>query len=186
MLSVPDMKLTSSFLFSSDQHEHALHLLVSPVSWQQVFPAQLVFEMIYNPLDVVYTVVRPAFFVILHLQDPSLQCFQLNRSQSVCLMGRKACRHQNFQSLRILCDRILMVISLVFDTDLSQYSCRAHLFEAVDLSQDFCPTQFCEVRIVRLGYFRILNCGRCRFSVSVTPPWVSYSNPEWAEIGQVM
>ena len=50
MLSVPEMDLSSSFLFSSDQLECALHLLLSPVSLQQVFPVQLVFELIYNPL----------------------------------------------------------------------------------------------------------------------------------------
>ena len=48
MLSVPEMNLTSSFLFSSDQLEYALHLLLSPVSLQQVFPVQLVFSMVYT------------------------------------------------------------------------------------------------------------------------------------------
>ena len=40
-----------------------------------------------------YTVLRPAFFVILHLQDPSLQCFQLNHHRSVSSIGRGASRH---------------------------------------------------------------------------------------------
>ena len=55
MLSVPEMNLTPSFPFSSDQLEYALHLLLSPVSLQQVFLVQLVFEMIYYSLDLVYS-----------------------------------------------------------------------------------------------------------------------------------
>ena len=98
MLSVPEMNLTSSFLFSSDQLEYALHLLLSLVSLQHVSREQLVFEMIYNPLDLVYTVVKPAFFVILNLQDPSLQCFPLshNIGMHLGLEGRTSL-HQLFQ-----------------------------------------------------------------------------------------
>ena len=70
MLSVPETNLTSSFLL--DQLEYAWHLLLSPVSLQQVSPMQLVFEMFCSPLDFAYTVVKPAFFVVLHLQDPSV------------------------------------------------------------------------------------------------------------------
>ena len=97
MLSVPEMNLTSSFLFSSDQLEYALHLLLSPVSLQQVSPVQLVFEMIYNPLDLVFTVVKPAFFVILHLQDPSLQCFPLSHNRNASVTGGRTSLHQLFQ-----------------------------------------------------------------------------------------
>ena len=51
---------------------------------------QLVFEMMYNPLGLVHTVVKPAIFVILHLQDPSLQCSPLrqNRNASVATVPR--------------------------------------------------------------------------------------------------
>ena len=87
LLSVPEMNLTSSFLFSSDQLEHALHLLLSPVSMQQVSTVQWVFEMIHSPLDLVFSVVKPAFFVVLHLQDPSLQCFPLRHNRNASVTG---------------------------------------------------------------------------------------------------
>ena len=63
----------------------------------QVSPVQLAFEMIYNPLDFAYTVVKPAFFVILHLQDPSLQCFPLSHNRNVSVTGCTTPRHQLFQ-----------------------------------------------------------------------------------------
>ena len=68
MLSVPETNLTVSFLL--DQLEYGLHLLLSPETLQQVSPVQVVFEMMDSPLDSVYTEVKPAFFVVRHLQDP--------------------------------------------------------------------------------------------------------------------
>ena len=112
MLSLPEMNLISSFLFSSEQLEYALHLLLSPVSFQPVSTVQLAFEMIYNPLDLVNTVVKPAFFVILHLQDPSLQCFPLSHDRNASVIGGRTSRHTNFsKSIHIFSDRILVVIS---------------------------------------------------------------------------
>ena len=95
MLSVLETNLTSSFL--SDQLECALHLLLSPVSLQQVSPMHLVFEMIYNLLNFSNTAVKPAFFVILHLQDPSLQCFPLSHNRNATVTGCRTSRHQLFQ-----------------------------------------------------------------------------------------
>ena len=97
MLSALETDLTSSFLFSSDQLEYALHLLLSPVSLQQVSPKQLVFEMIRNPLDTVYTVVKPAFFVFLNLQDPSLECFPPSHNRNASVTGCRTSQHQLFQ-----------------------------------------------------------------------------------------
>ena len=65
VLSVLEANLTSSFF--QNQLECDLHLLLSPIT------VQLAFEMIQSPLDFAYTVVKPAFFVVLHLQDPSVQ-----------------------------------------------------------------------------------------------------------------
>ena len=77
--------MTSSFLFSSDQLEYALHLLLSPVTTQQVFHGAIGIREDLQNLDFACTVVKPAFFVILRLQDRSLQRFPLshNRNASV-------------------------------------------------------------------------------------------------------
>ena len=95
MLSIPETNLTSSFL--SDQLEYEFHLLLSPVAMQQVSPMQLVFEMIHSPLDFAHTVVKPAFFVVLHLQDPSLQRFPLNRNRNASVTGGGTSLHQLFR-----------------------------------------------------------------------------------------
>ena len=91
--SVLGADLTWGVLFSSGQLQYALHLPLSPVSLHQVSSKQLVFEMICNLLDPAYTVVKPAFFVMLSLQDLSLQCSPLdhNRNASVieCRTSRK-------------------------------------------------------------------------------------------------
>ena len=78
-----DFKLS---LFWNDQLEYVVHLHVSSASFLLLVSLKLlVFEKNQNFLLVhVQTAVRPAFVVILHLQDPSLQCFQLNRNRSVC------------------------------------------------------------------------------------------------------
>ena len=62
--SVLEMNLTSSVLFSSDQLEDALHLLLFPVTMQQVSPVELAFERIHSLLDFANTMVKPAFFVV--------------------------------------------------------------------------------------------------------------------------
>ena len=95
MPSVPETNLTSSFLL--DQLEYALNLVLFPVSLQQVSPIQLVFEMIYSPLDFAYTVVKPAFFVVLHLKDPSLQCSPLSHNRNASVTGCRTSRDQLFQ-----------------------------------------------------------------------------------------
>ena len=74
--SVPETNLTSSLV--SNQLAYALHLLLFPVTMQQGSPVQLAFERIHSLTDFAYTVVKPAFFVVLHLQDPSLQCSPLS------------------------------------------------------------------------------------------------------------
>ena len=85
-LSALEMNLTSSFLFLSDQLEYGVHLPLSSVLL--LLPVSLklwVFENSQNfPFVHVHTVVLPTFFVILHLQDPSLQCFSAE-SQSECI-----------------------------------------------------------------------------------------------------
>ena len=97
MLSSPETNLLSSVLFLSDQLEYALHLLLSPVSLQWVSPKHLVFEMIHNPLDFAFSVVKPAFSAILHLQDPSLQCFPLSHNRNSSVTGYRTSRHPHFQ-----------------------------------------------------------------------------------------
>ena len=112
-----------------------------------------------------YTVVRPAFFVTLHLQDPSLQCFQLNRSQSVFLIGRRACRHQNVQSPPYPL-RQVMVISLVLiricpniPVELTSSGCGSvPRFLSNSISTRFESSDW--------SFFGLLTCGRCRLSVS--------------------
>ena len=138
LLSALEMNLTSSFLFSSDQLEYALHLLLPPVSLQQVSPVQLIFEMSCNPLDFVHTMVTPTFFVLLHLQDPSLQCSPLNHNRIASVTGGRTRPCTNFSKFtQNFSDRILVVFSndsfLVFDTDLSQDSCQAQFFWAQGL-----------------------------------------------------
>ena len=87
--SVPETNLTSSL--SLNQLEYALHLLLSPVTIQQVSPVRLAFERIHSLLDFAHTVVKPAFFEVLHLQDLSLQCSPLsrNRNASVTIFCRR-------------------------------------------------------------------------------------------------
>ena len=87
-----EMNLTSSSLFQSDQLEYVVHLHLSSVLFLLMVCLKLsVSEKNHNFLLAhVHTAVRPAFFVILHLQDPSLQYFQLNHS------GRRASGHQLF------------------------------------------------------------------------------------------
>ena len=64
---------------------------------QQVSPVQLVFEMIYSPLGLVCTVVKPAFFVVLQLQGPSLQCSSLSRIRNAFVTGGKTRLQQLLQ-----------------------------------------------------------------------------------------
>ena len=64
MLSFPEMNLTSSLPFG--KLEYVLHILLSPVSLQQVSPVQLIFEMTYGPLDLAYPVVRSPFSDLVH------------------------------------------------------------------------------------------------------------------------
>ena len=87
-----EMNLTSSSLFESDQLEYVVHLPLSSVSFLLLVSMKLwVSEKNHNFLLVhANTAVRPAFFVILHFQDPRLQCFQLNRNRGVPLIGRRA------------------------------------------------------------------------------------------------
>ena len=93
------MNVISSSLFLSDQLEYDVHLHLSSVLFLLLVSLKL-WVSENNPnflLAHVHTAVRPALFVILHLHDRSLQCFQLNRNQSVSLIGRTASRHQLFQ-----------------------------------------------------------------------------------------
>ena len=61
------------------------------------FPlVQLAFEIIYNPLGLVCTVVKPACFVVVHLQDPSLQCSPLSHNRNAPVTGGGTSLHQLF------------------------------------------------------------------------------------------
>ena len=92
------MNLTSSFLFLSDQLEYVVHLLLySVVLLLPVSLKLLVFEKTHDLLAPENTAVKPALFVILHLQDPSLQYFPLCRNRSASVTGCKTCRHQIFK-----------------------------------------------------------------------------------------
>ena len=64
---------------------------------QQVSPMRLAFEMIHSLLDFTYTVVKPEFFVVLHLQDPSLQCSPLSHIRKASVIGGKTRLQQTFQ-----------------------------------------------------------------------------------------
>ena len=64
---------------------------------QQVSPVQLAFDRIHSLLDFAYTAVKPAFFVVLHLQDPSLQCFPLSLNRNASVTGEKTSPHHLFQ-----------------------------------------------------------------------------------------
>ena len=74
----------------------------------------------------VYTVVRLPFVAILHLQDPSLQCFLLSHNRSESLIRCRASRHQLFPKFsHIFSDGIwnlFPIIFPVFDTDLIIHS----------------------------------------------------------------
>ena len=107
MLSVPETNLTSSF--PSDQLENPLHLLLSPVPLQQASPMQLVFERIYSPLDFALSVVRPALFVVLHHQGPSLQYSPLSQ-----VTGCRTSRHHFSKFIHIFGDKIgkLLLVNL--------------------------------------------------------------------------
>ena len=92
------MNLTSSSLFLSNQLEYVVHLLLSSVLLLLPAPVKLlVFEKILNPLVPVYPAVKPAFFEILHLQDPSLQCFPLSHKRNASVTGGRTSLHQLFQ-----------------------------------------------------------------------------------------
>ena len=60
MHSVPETNLTSSLLL--DQLEYALHLLLFPVTLQQVSPVRLAFERIHSLLDFAYTLGEAGIF----------------------------------------------------------------------------------------------------------------------------
>ena len=94
-----EMNLTSNSLFQGSKLENVVHLLLSSVLFLLVVSLKLnVCEKNHNFLLAhVHTAVKPAFSVILHFQDPSLQCFQLNRNQSFSLNRSKASRHKLFQ-----------------------------------------------------------------------------------------
>ena len=131
-----EMNLTSRTLFLSDQLEYIVHLPLSCVLLLLPFSLKLwVFEKNNNFLLAhVHTAVRPAFSVILHLQDPSLQCFQLNHIWNVSLIGRRSSQHQLFKFhpylLWWLFDSGPPEFFPVFDTDLLQDSCQAQFFWA--------------------------------------------------------
>ena len=83
--SVLETNLTLSLFLN--QLEYALHLLLFPVTMQQVSMVRLAFERSHNILDFAYTVVKAAFFVVLHLQDPSLQCSPLSHNRNAFVTG---------------------------------------------------------------------------------------------------
>ena len=76
--------------------EYALHLLLSPLTMQQVSPVRLAFKRIHSLLDSANTVVKPAFFVVLHLQGPSLQWSPQSHLRNASVSGSKTHRHQLF------------------------------------------------------------------------------------------
>ena len=83
--SVPETNLTSSL--SLNQPEHVLHLLLSPVTMQQVSPVRLALERIHSLLDFANTVVKcesfRVFVMCLHGLD-ILSMWVLFFSLSVC------------------------------------------------------------------------------------------------------
>ena len=81
MLSALEMNLTSLFCIITGSG----------------FPEAVIFEKIHDPLAPVYTEVKPAFLVILHLQDPSLQCFPLSHNRNAPVTGCRTSQHQLFQ-----------------------------------------------------------------------------------------
>ena len=87
--------LTSSL--SLNQLEYIVHLPLSSVTMKQVSPVRLAFERIHSLLDFAYTAVKPAFFVVLHLQDPSLQWSPLSHSRNASVTGCRTSLHQLFQ-----------------------------------------------------------------------------------------
>ena len=84
-----EMNLTSSSLFLSDQLEYVVSLLLSPaLSLLQVFLVFKVLEKVLNFLPCpAYTVVKAAFFAIVHPQGPSRQSFPLSGSRSASAIG---------------------------------------------------------------------------------------------------
>ena len=60
-------------------------------------PVRLAFERIHSLLDFANTVVTAAFFEVLHLQDPKLQCSPLSRNRNASLTGYWTTVHQLFQ-----------------------------------------------------------------------------------------
>ena len=103
-LSALEMNLTSSSLVLSDQLEFVVHLLLSSVlPLRQVSLKPWVFEKNQSfPLAPVFTAVKLAFYVILHLRSPSLQCFLLSHNLSVSVTGyRTTTWHQFFQNSSI-------------------------------------------------------------------------------------
>ena len=64
---------------------------------QQVSPVRLAFEKIHGLLDLGHTMVKPAFFAVLDLQGPSLQCFPLNRIRNEFGTGGMTSLHQLFK-----------------------------------------------------------------------------------------
>ena len=72
---------------------------------QQVSPVRLAFERIRSLLDLAHTVVKPAFFVVLHLQVPSLQCFAPSLNRNASVTGSKTRLHQLFKFIHIINER---------------------------------------------------------------------------------
>ena len=122
-----DPETSSLFLH---QLEYALHLLLSPVTMQQVSPLRLAYERIHSLLDSANTVVQPAFFVVLHLQRPSLQCSPLSRIRNAFMSGVKTRLHQLFQIHPYLQYENFSQIFRGFDTDLSKDFYQAQFFWA--------------------------------------------------------
>ena len=109
------MNLTSSSLFLSDQLEYVVHLLLSlALSLLQVFLVFKVLEKVLNFLPCPgYTVVKAAFFAIVHPQGPSRQSFPLSRSRSASAIGGGLRFDTNIpEFIRVFIDRILVIIIL--------------------------------------------------------------------------
>ena len=107
MHSVPETNLTSSLFLN--QIEYALHLLLSPVTMQQVSSVRLAFERIQGLLDFACKVVKPAIFVVFHLQDP-VGHLCTNFCKSIHVFSERI-SHKSFKYLMRLCPMITVKLN---------------------------------------------------------------------------
>ena len=121
------------------------------------------------------TVVKPAFFVVLHLQDPSLQCSPLSRNRNASVTGGRTSLHQLSKFIHISSKRIshkpfLYLIRICPKIPVKLNSSGLEVFRLDRFGVD----------VFELNRLGLITCKRWDLCWSVTLPW-TIAGKIWVE-----